>query len=85
MGELGRLYTVRQRQPSTELAGSFVGSLAVERHQRCRSARDAGNLRAPFVNTNARDLYEVVAAVDFFCKPMFVHVVCAAGVDRQRN
>lgn len=76
---------MRQRQPSTELTGSFVGSLPVERHQRGRSAGDAGNLRAPFVDANARDLYQVVSAVDFFCKPMLVHVVSAAGVDRQES
>ena len=55
---------MRNRQPAAQLSGRFVGRLAIERHQRRRSAGCALYVRAPLPGTDVRDLDVVLTAVD---------------------
>jgi hypothetical protein len=64
---------VGERQPAAQVPGGFVRSLAVERHQGCRPAREARNLCAPLVFAHARHFNLVFATVDDFLETMNVH------------
>ena len=62
-----------QGKPATELPRRFVRRLAVEGHQGSRASRRAGDLRAPLVEADTRNLDVVLAAVDDLVKKMHDH------------
>jgi hypothetical protein len=64
--------SVRESQPATQVFRRFVGSLAIERHQRSRAAGRAGDLGAPLATVDAADFDEVLATIDDLFKAMHV-------------
>ena len=61
---------MREREPATEVLCGFVRRFAIERHQGCRSAWLAGDLRTPLAKADARYLNLVGSAVDDLLKTM---------------
>ena len=64
---------MRQGEPAAELTGRFPRGVAVKGHRRGGAAGDARDLRAPFTNTDGRDLDSVLPAVDSFFETMQFH------------
>ena len=63
-----------QAEPATEMFRRFIGRAAVEGHQRTRSAGGFGDLRAPLVHPDGRNLDAVRPAVDDLLEMMHGHV-----------
>jgi hypothetical protein len=63
---------VSQNKPASQQICRFLGSAAVERHQRCRHSGHASELRPPLV-ANRRDFNVIRASADIVLEAMNVH------------
>ena len=74
-----------QAEPATEMLGRFIGRAAVEGHQRTRPAGGFGDLRAPLVHPDGRNLDPVRPAVDDLLEMMHGHVYLGARGETLSN
>jgi hypothetical protein len=64
---------VCEREPAAELLRGFIGSAAVERHQRCGSAGGPCDLRAPLIVGDAQHFDNVLTPIDGLFETVDIH------------